>query len=158
VGFAYVLFAFGLAFAIGVLWRRTAPVVVASFVGYTVARVFVQGWLRKNYEAPLTSTWLRGSGPNLNGAWVLTREPSDRFGHPLPNLFGVLQSCSRAINSHVRAINPDCLAKHGAGYNHAVYQPASRFWLFQGIETALFGGLAVTLILFAAWWLHERAN
>ncbi len=39
----------------------------------------------------------------------------------------------------------------------AVYQPASRFWLFQGIETALFGGVALVLIAFAAWWLHERA-
>ena len=39
---------------------------------------------------------------------------------------------------------------------HAVYHPASRFWLFQGIETALFGGVAVALIAFAAWWIHER--
>ena len=49
-----------------------------------------------------------------------------------------------------------CLAHKGDGYMHAVYQPASRFWLFQGIETALFGGVALALILFAAWWIHER--
>ena len=42
-----------------------------------------------------------------------------------------------------RRLDASCLARHGAGYNHAVYQPASRFWLFQGIETALFGGVAV---------------
>ncbi len=39
---------------------------------------------------------------------------------------------------------------------HAVYEPASRFWLLQGIETALFGGIALVLILFAAWWTHQR--
>jgi len=39
-----------------------------------------------------------------------------------------------------------------------VYQPAGRFWLFQGIETALFGGVGVVLILFAAWWVHERVS
>jgi hypothetical protein len=40
---------------------------------------------------------------------------------------------------------------------HTVYQPASRFWELQAIETALFGGLAaVLMILFAAWWVRER--
>ena len=68
-------------------------------------------------------------------------------------------SCAHARSTAVCApIDPSCLAKHGAGYNHAVYQPASRFWLFQGIETALFGGVALALILFAAWWIHERTS
>jgi hypothetical protein len=40
---------------------------------------------------------------------------------------------------------------------HAVYQPASRFWLLQGIETSLFGGTALVLVLFAAWWTQKRA-
>ncbi len=39
---------------------------------------------------------------------------------------------------------------------HTVFQPASRFWELQGIETALFGGTALLLIAFAAWWTHER--
>ena len=39
---------------------------------------------------------------------------------------------------------------------HAVYQPASRFWLLQGIETGLFAGVGVVLILFAAWWTYQR--
>jgi hypothetical protein len=58
----------------------------------------------------------------------------------------------------VGKVDAACLARPGAGYNHAVYQPDSRFWLFQSIETALFGGIAVVLILFAAWWVHERAS
>lgn len=155
---AYVLFAVGLALAVGVVWRRTVPALVAGFVGYTAARIFVQASLRKRYETPLSSTWSRGSSPDLSRAWVLSEGPSNRLGHPLPNTFDVLQLCSRAVNGSVRAIDPSCLAKHGAGYNHAVYQPASRFWLFQGIETALFGGVALALILFAAWWIHERTS
>jgi hypothetical protein len=159
VGFAYVLFALGLALAVGVIWRRTAPAVIVGFVGYSVARIFVQNWLRQRYQTPLSGTWAlaHGSLPNLNSAWVLSEGPSDRLGHRLPNTFGALQSCSQAVNDHARAINPVCLAKHGLGYTHVVYQPASRFWLFQGIETGLFAGFALALILFAAWWTHQRA-
>ena len=49
-----------------------------------------------------------------------------------------------------------CLVERAAVYSHAVYEPASRFWLFQGIETAMFGGVALVLVAFAAWWAHGR--
>ena len=48
-----------------------------------------------------------------------------------------------------------CLNAHHI-YNLAIYQPANRFWLFQGIEAAIFTGLAATLIIAAAWWLRHR--
>ena len=160
VGFAYVLFALGLALAVGVIWRRTAPAVIVGFVGYTVVRIFVQNWLRQRYQTPLSGTWPVAAGPrpDLSSAWVLSEGPSDKLGHPFPNAFSTIQSCSRAVNDHTRTIDPACLTKQGLGYFHAVYQPASRFWLFQGIETALFGGIALALILFAAWWVHRRAS
>jgi len=45
-----------------------------------------------------------------------------------------------------------------AGHNGVTYyQPASRFWLFQGIEAAIFLTLAAILIAVAAWWLTRRA-
>ena len=34
-------------------------------------------------------------------------------------------------------------------YNWQLYQPADRFWLFQGIETAIFVALAVLLLFLA---------
>jgi hypothetical protein len=161
VGFGYVLFALGLALAIGAVWRRAVPALIIAFAGYTVARIVVQGWLRQRYETPLTSTWPMSkgfAGPNLDRAWVLSEQPSDRLGHPWRQSLDVIQLCSRTAGGTLKAIDPACLARHGAGFNHAVYQPASRFWLFQGVETALFGGAAVVLILFAAWWVHERAS
>jgi hypothetical protein len=161
VGFGYVLFALGLALAIGAVWRRTVPAVILGFAGYVVARLFVQGWLRQRYEAPLTLTWpiTRGfNGQGMNKAWILSEQPSDRFGHPVSLAIGSFASCGRAAKGHAQLIDPSCLARLGAGYNHAVFQPASRFWLFQGIETAIFGGLGVALILFAAWWVHERTS
>jgi len=161
VTFGYVAFALALTLALGAVWRRTAPAVVVGYIGFTALRIFVLGWLRQRYEAPLTSTFKFGprhAGPDVHDAWVLSQQPSDRFGHPLSQAFDVLLQCGRSIKANTRLIDPSCLARHGAGYNHTVYQPASRFWLFQGIETAIFGGLAVALLLFATWWIHERVS
>jgi hypothetical protein len=45
----------------------------------------------------------------------------------------------------------------GMGTDGVVYyQPASRFWLFQGLEAAIFLGLAAILVGVAAWWLTRR--
>jgi len=39
-----------------------------------------------------------------------------------------------------------------------VYQPASRFWLLQGIEAAIFGGLALVALAVAVWWVRNRVS
>lgn len=45
----------------------------------------------------------------------------------------------------------------GFGPNGVVtYQPASRFWLFEGIEATIFLTVAAILIALAAWWLIRR--
>jgi hypothetical protein len=159
VGIGYVLFALGLSLAIGAVWRRTVPALIVGFAGYVAARVFVQNWLRERYESPLTITWPARGGfgkPELDKAWVLELRPSDRFGHAIAGPLDPLSGCGQVVGKGVKIADPSCLPADL--YNHAVYQPASRFWLFQGIETALFGGLAVALILFAAWWVHERVT
>jgi hypothetical protein len=152
VSLGYVLFALGLALAIGVVWRRTAPAVIASFLAYVGCRLFVDGWLRQRYVTPVSATWsINGGGPNLNNDWVLSSGMSDRAGHLFGGNFAVLQACGRVAAKGDKVLNAQCLARHGAGYNHAVWQPASRFWEFQGIETALFAGVGILLIAFAAW-------
>jgi hypothetical protein len=157
VPLGYVLFALGLAIAVGVVWRRTAPSVVVAFLAYVGSRLFVDGWLRQRFVTPLSATWgANARGPNLNNAWVLWSGLSDRAGHPFNGGFGVLQACGRVAYSGGKVLNSQCLAKHGAGYNSAIWQPASRFWELQGFETALFAGVALVLLGFAAWWLHER--
>lgn len=157
VPFAYVLFALGLALAAGVVWRRTAPAIVVGFAGYVASRLFVDGWLRQRFVTPLSATWAPHSrGPSLTRAWVISEGPSDRAGHAFTGGFAVLKHCARA-GQNVKMLDPHCLMRYGAGYNHAVWQPASRFWEFQGIETALFGGVAVLLLAVAAVILSRRA-
>jgi hypothetical protein len=152
VSLGYVLFALGLGLAVGVLWRRTAPAVIASFLGYVACRLFVDGWLRQRLVTPMSATWsINARGPNLNNDWVLSSGVSNRAGHLFGGSFAALQACGRIAFKGEKVLNAKCLARHGAGYNHAVWQPDSRFWEFQGIETALFAGLGLLLIAFAAW-------
>ena len=48
---------------------------------------------------------------------------------------------------------------HSQGYlNAIVYQPAHRFWLFQGVESALFLGLAAGLLAVTIYWVQRRAG
>jgi hypothetical protein len=151
VAVAYSLFALALALAIGVVWRRVVPAVVIGFAVYMGARVFVDVWLRQRFVTPLSAIWPRNRpGPDLSHAWVLSEYPSDRLGHHLPTHLS-RGTCATKLDPH-------CLVKLVGAYTHTIYQPAGRFWLFQGIETALFGGLALALLAFAAWWIHERTS
>jgi len=156
----YVLFALGLALAVGAVWRRTVPALIVAFIGYVAARVFVDTWLRQRFQAPLSGTWREsfdGGAPpeSLRHAWVLEQYPSDKLGRHVEIMLG---ACARPGEGGVRAIDKACFLENAPDYMHAIYQPASRFWLFQGIETALFGGIAILLIAFAAWWTHRRAG
>jgi hypothetical protein len=155
VVFGYTLFALGLALVVGVVWRRAVPALVVGFAGYMAARIFVDTWLRQRLTTPLSATWpitARGRA-SLDHAWVLSQGPSDRLGHHAHFGFG---QCVQAGNGQAKGVDLHCLIQHGGGYTHAIYIPASRFWELQGIETAIFGGIALGLILFAAWWTHER--
>jgi hypothetical protein len=152
VPLGYALFALGLALAVGVLLRRSAAALVVGFGLYVAGRVFVESWLRRRFAAPVSAT-LHSQNPNLHNAWVISEYPSDRAGHPFVGTPAVFQNCAKVGPNGFKALDPTCMARHGAGFTHAVYQPASRFWEFQGIETALFGGMALLLLAFAAWRL-----
>lgn len=149
---AYAFFALGLALAVGVLVRRSTAALIVAFGAYVAARLFVESWLRQRFIAPLSATWgFRASGPNLSHAWVIKEGPSDKAGHFYTGGPIAFQSCPKTGPAGEKTLNGSCLVRHGAGFTHVLYQPASRFWEFQGIETALFAGLGLLLIAFAAW-------
>lgn len=142
VVFGYTLFALGLAAVVGVIWRRAVPALVVAFVGYFAARVFVDTWLRQRLVDPLTITW-KNSGREpaaLHNAWVLSEGPVGQAGHPFAVTSPGAKQAANAIPTQFEA----------------VYHPASHFWSLQIIETVLFGGIALALLAFAAWWIHER--
>jgi len=48
-----------------------------------------------------------------------------------------------------------CIQRLGI-HLQATYQPGNRYWLFQGIESAIFVGLALGLLAFAVWWVRRK--
>jgi hypothetical protein len=148
----YSLFALGLALAIGALWRRAIPAVMASFVAYFAARIFVDTWLRQRFIEPRSLTFHAGSGEPraMFHAWVISERPSDAHGSVFAPPFGACLRAGRAVLNEKR-----CLAI-GGGDVRALFEPAARFWALQGIETALFAGTGLALIAFAGWWTLHR--
>lgn len=152
VPLAYALFALGLGLAVGVLVRRSTAALIVAFGAYVAARLFVESWLRRRFIAPVAATWrLNAAGPNLSHAWIIRVGPSNKAGHFFSGGSDAFQSCAKVGPQGDKTLGAGCAARHGAGFTHALYQPASRFWEFQGLETALFGGIAILLLAFAAW-------
>jgi hypothetical protein len=148
VVFGYTLFAFGLAAAVGVIWRRAVPALFVAFAGYFVSRLFVDTWLRQRLVSPLRATFdpSPGSGPDLSRSWVLNVMPADRHGHPLDV---ASKLCDPAAGPCKADVSRDV-------HMLAVYHPPSHFWPLQLAETAIFGGAALALIGFAVWWTLRR--
>jgi hypothetical protein len=153
VPFAYTLFAISLVLALGIFTRRVVVASGGALLAFFALRIGIQTWLRQHYLAPVKIVWQPGTtGPvNLDRSWNLLSGPSDAHGHPLPAAERILGLCMNAPKQQISR----CLNAHHV-YNVAVYQPASRFWLFQGVEAAIFGGLAAVLLVASAWWLRHR--
>jgi hypothetical protein len=144
VPFGYSLFAAALVIALGVVLRRAAPAIGLGLVGFLVVRFFaVEAALRPHYQAALTKTWnAKASPPELRTAWVLGEGASGVHGHAV----------------HVAAPVDGKAALAPDMFLHVVYQPASRFWLFQAIETGIFVTLALALVGFSVWWIRQRIS
>jgi len=153
VPYAYTLFALALVIALGVFTRRMIVSFAGGLLAFFTLRIGIQSFVREHYLSAVKVVWPPGTaGPrNVDRSWSLLSGPSDAHGHPLPSPNQVVPTCITAPKQQIE----HCLRAHHV-FNVAVYQPASRFWLFQGIEAGIFAGLAVALLLASAWWLKHR--
>jgi hypothetical protein len=148
---AYTVFAVALGLAVGTLLRRTIPAVAISLVGFLVLRLGLEGWARPNYVPPVVMTTLAKGLTRSD--WMLGQYFGNRTGQPL-SFLDVLRACGTTHGQQV-SIRATCLRQHGI-HNVLTYQPADRFWPFQGIESAIFLGLAAVLLALTVWWVRER--
>lgn len=155
----YTLYALALAIAAGALLRRAIPAMVVTLAGFLALRMPIEFHFRAIYQTPLTVIFdvaNRTSGVVLSRAdWNISENFVDSAGHPLSDDH-VYGTCLAGFNTSKDTFF-QCVHDHG-WLLRETYQPASRFWAFQGIETALFVGVAVALLALTAWWVTRRLS
>jgi hypothetical protein len=157
---AYAIFAMALGICAGALLRRTMPALAVTLAGFVVVRVATAQWLRLHYMTPLTMYYkiTAATYPTPSGSYLgVSQGIIGPNGQPPTSSTGYYFNSVQIPAVCVKvAQNPGpCLAAHGyRGY--LTYQPANRFWAFQGIETGIFVALAAILLGVTFWMLKRR--
>ncbi len=174
----YAAFAFALGGTAGLLIRRTLPAMAVTLAIFTAVIIAFPIWVRPHLIPPVqtTSTLSLASIANMPGvgafngylslapgsaaappgAWVISSsqlttpdgrssssEPAGPCGAP-PSP-ATTQGCNDYIASlHLRQT--------------VTYQPASRYWAFQRVETAIYLALALGLAGFSFWWINRNRS
>jgi hypothetical protein len=159
----YAVFATALGILAGTLLRRTLPALAVTLGGFIAVRLAVNSFVRQHYMAAVTVYHDPLAPPNLPGsAWILTRGLISKSGQVFsggsgPNVNGVAISALPASCQQLMYRGPASVVKAGLraaaacvrsqGFRgFTTYQPANRFWAFQGIETGIFVVVAAALL------------
>ncbi|MEV1331319.1 transporter [Micromonospora costi] len=149
VPIGYTLFAVALGIFAGTVWRRMLPAMAVTLFGYVGVRAVVEVLARPRFQPAETLTFpVSGTEPQVTrGDWILSSGVRNADGKMVLN------------DGNLMCPPPDrmppgktCGEELGLGpgaYNWQLYQPADRFWLFQGIETGIFVALALLLVYLA---------
>lgn len=156
---AYSLFAMALGITAGMLIRRVLPAVGVTLGGYFAVRLAIMGWIRQYYMTPVTVRY--GINDNFvptGAAWQYSQTLFSPAGPIQPPANGSqivgaglpVSDVPAACHAHTHGIQPSnalfgCLDRLGF-HQVTTYQPASRYWAFQGIEAGIFVALAAALI------------
>ena len=157
---AWTLAAFAIGALAGILIRRVVPAIAATLAAYTGLALAAGMLLRQHYLAPLVA----GNFFNAPGsAWIVsqwwTRNGQFAFAGYWPPQIIQHQDCPPSMfgsgGPSLGALE-QCFTKHG--YTQwTSYQPVSRFWPFQWIESGWLLALSVLLIAATAWLVRRRA-
>jgi hypothetical protein len=181
----YAALAFALGVTAGVLLRRTLPAMAVTLVAFVAIQVLMPNFVRPHLLPPahittpmniqhqqistnagtgLSTIQLAGSF-NKPGAWVLSDTVITPSGAQSPDV--VVTPAGPELTVMPKA----CLPTPGIGINGAdcrqalgalhlrqsvSYQPASRFWPLQWIETGIYLVLAAGLGLVCMWQVRRR--
>jgi hypothetical protein len=150
----YTLFAVALGIYAGTVSRKILPAMGITLGGYAAVRILIETLARRHYMTPesLTIPMQSAQQPNpASGDWV--------YAQGIINGAGTLVAPNRLILCNPGSSNPKVVAcgndlpSQGWGpgpYSDWIqYQPGSRFWAFQSIETGIFLALTALLLYLA---------
>lgn len=148
---AYSLFAVSLGVTAGAVLRRSLPALGVTIFGYAAIRIAVDNYLRPHLLRPLSTLDPLGQPSMPGGAWVLSRTLM-LDGHAVT---GSVKAPAQCVGAASRPAMDQCLSSTGLRML-TKYQPASRYWTFQLLESTLFLVLAALLILTCLIVLRRR--
>ena len=176
VPLGYGAFAFALGVVLGLLVRRTVPAMAATLAVFVATRFAFARWIRPHLLAPV-HTLVRLTGADITSLSIPLPNSRDpllaQVSSPHPGAWVLSSGSQLVVNSAGKVVYglskmlPRDRATQGALiatlarlhlYVPLVYQPASRFWTFQVMETAIFLGVALVLVGFCFWWVQRRLS
>ena len=167
----YAAFAFALGTAAGALTRRTVPAMAITLAIFAAAQVAMPLWVRPHLIPPdrtvvsgpsffesaglSVGTLEASSVPGQPEAWILSSGAVNAVGQPVSMIPAPCNSPSAGKGASPNA--GACMARRGIRED-ITYQPTSRYWGFQWIETGIFLALALALAGFCFWRLGRRPD
>jgi hypothetical protein len=161
---AYAAFAFTLGTTTGVFIRRTVPAMAVTLAIFAAAQIAMPLGVRPHLIPPdhtvatiesvdldfgnLTATVV----PGQPGAWLISSGAINAAGQPVSNLPA---ACQGAFSGLKPTSPGPCMESRGIR-EAITYEPASRYWPLQWIETGIFLALTVALAGFCFWRLGRR--
>jgi len=156
----YAVFATALGIAAGALLRRTLPAVAIVLGGFIGLRLWISQAVRQHFMTPVTGYLSATGNPAPVGSWNLGGGMSGPNGLQVAQSFSkgavfdgmpissLPQACQSLANSaSPRSTGATFRCLNAGGYHiYVTYQPLSRYWAFQGIETGTFATLALALL------------
>jgi hypothetical protein len=176
----YSVFATALGIAAGAVLRRTLPAIAIVLGGFIGMRVWISQDVRAHFMAPVTTYFsiagnfspppgsLLGLGGGIVGksGQVVTGSMGNVMIDGVPST-SLPAACRQLIPASASASGPGgpsngtinavlaCL-QHQGFRQFVTYQPADRYWAFQGIETGIFVAVAAALIAVTFYVVRHR--
>jgi ABC-2 family transporter protein len=168
----YAAFAFALGVTAGLLIRRTLPAMAVTLVIFAAVQLAVPVWVRPHIIPPVTTSaplnqatvvgWgatdagrpgggnlFVASQPSVPGAWLLSSEIITPAGRPA-DTEPATQACGGDATLHSCQTYAASLHLR----QEVTYQPASRYWPLQWLESGIY--LAAALLLSGLCFLRIR--
>lgn len=179
----YAAFAFALGVLLGTVLRRTVPAMALTAAIFAAVQLTVPAFVRAHLD-PVTQTvvvspqnlggFLLDGPPEAGGvvkevrvesvqpgAWMIANDTVDAHGDSIGDYPSWLATCVKPDPEKMAPLgDPACFQRFAdAGYRQRiVFQPASRYWTFQVVETVGFVVLAGALVGLTFFWVRRRVT